>query len=148
MERTTALLTSIRDIEPEIISAAHEVSFPDINHFGAVGQKTVMRPVSEMMVAGECRNKCWPVSEAVAESESSRELFPGLKVQVTGIETPAGNHHAILVEDENDGVIIDFTARQFDPNMSFPVIMDMWDWQLWTEGQIGRIGDWRHERAY
>lgn len=148
MERTTALLASIRDIEPDIISAVNDVSFRDVNHFGVVGQKIVLRPVNEMRAAGECRNKCWSVSEAVAESESSRELFPGLKVQVTGIETPAGNHHAILVEDENDGVIIDFTARQFDPNMSFPVIMDMWDWQLWTEDKIGRIGEWRHDRAY
>jgi hypothetical protein len=148
MERTTSLLTSIRNIEPDIISAVQDVSFRDINHFGMVGQKIVMRPVTEMVVAGECRNKCWPVSEAVAESESSRELFRGLKVRVTGIETPAGNHHAILVEDDNDGVIIDFTARQFDPNMSFPVIMDMWDWQLWAEDKIGRVGVWRHDPAY
>lgn len=148
MERTTALLTSIRNIEPDIMSAIHDVSFHDINHFGAVGQKIAMRPVTDMMVADNCRNKCWAVSEAIAQSEVSEKLFQDLKVQVTGIETPVGNHHAILVEDENDGVIIDFTARQFDPNMSFPVIMDMWDWQLWVEDKMGRVGGWRHERAY
>lgn len=146
MERTTALLTSIRKIEPGIISVAKDVSFHDVNYFGP-DQETMIRPVSEMMIATECRNKCWAVSEAIAKSDFCQDLFPNLEVQVTGIETPAGNHYAILVEDDNDGVIIDFTARQFDPNMSFPVIMDMWDWQSWTEDKIGRMGVWRHDIA-
>lgn len=147
MERTTDLLASIRSIEPDIVSVANDVFFRDVKYFGP-DQESKMRSVTEMMVAGESRNKCWSVSEALAESDLAQDLFPDLAVQVTGIETPAGNHYAILVEDENDGVIIDFTARQFDPNMSFPVIMDMWDWQSWTEEKIGRVGVWRHDSAY
>lgn len=122
------------------------VSPADIR-FRAYGS-TELWTVADMEDGVKASNNCWDASEAVLERHLSD--FQGCMEQafISGIQTPAGNHYAILCVQGSDEVIIDYTARQFDTDAPYPLIMDAWEWQDWVEGRIGRQGAWMHDASY
>lgn len=107
--------------------------------------------VSEASVPAIALNNCWIISDVMLKA---LECDPSVlntsydTMEVSGILTPAGCHYGLLVRSGEQGVVIDFSARQFDPEVSMPLIMDMWEWQEWCEQKIGRQGEWSHEEGW
>ena len=133
---TTELINRIVNLQDELLSICGEEVVNDIS------------TISDMANPERAHNNCGFTSERAIYALSNHVLPHGLILTYTGIQTPAGNHYAVLVSEEckpkEESVIIDFTARQFDSSMPFPLIMDCWEWQVWTESHIGRSGNWYH----
>lgn len=144
---TTDLLASIQSTLPKIVEECGKLPFFSIEPDGSKAPfdlTTVQDPA-------EALNKCGFTSRTIADSIDFGSLTPGAEAVFTGIQSPAGNHYAVLLReigDTSDGVIIDFTARQFDPKADFPLVMNCWEWQVWTESHLGRQGDWFHSYAW
>jgi len=108
--------------------------------------------VKDMALPQYAQNACGLVSAAIINHVDFTEVGEGLKATYTGIQSPAGNHYAILLSKEGlpeeMSVIVDFTANQFGDDLPFPLIMDCWEWQVWTEDKLGRVGNWYHSYAW
>jgi hypothetical protein len=94
------------------------------------------------------KNNCGIVTAQLVKDVDFSSLHEDFTVKFTGIQSPAGCHYGILLSmsgvPEEESVIIDFTARQFDSSSPIPLIMDCWEWQVWTESKLGRQGNWQH----
>lgn len=144
---TTDLLASIQRALPKIVEECEKLPYFSIEPDGNKKPFTLQ----EVMDPAEGLNKCAFVAQTITDSVDFSSLVPGVSALFTGIQTPAGNHYAVLLSkpgDTSDGVILDFTARQFDAITDFPLVMDCWEWQLWTESHIGRVGNWYHSYAW
>lgn len=108
--------------------------------------------VKDMTLPENARNSCGFVSAAIIDHIDFSEIGEGYKATYTGIQTPAGNHYGVLLSKdglpEEMSVIVDFTASQFGSDAPFPLIMDCWEWQFWTEEKLGRVGNWYHSYTW
>lgn len=92
-------------------------------------------PFADLATPSVARNRCWDAADHI-----SRDIAVASAVhKVLGVTCPAGDHYANAVTG-SDGreVIIDFTARQFDPEAVFPLVTDRWTWQLMVERALKR----------
>lgn len=140
---TTDLLTSIQTALPKIVEECENLSYVAIATDGSkvpFDLQTVKNPADAL-------NKCGFTSRVIASDADFSFLGENILATFTGIQSPAGNHYGVLLSQAGDtdgGVIIDFTARQFEETADFPLVMDCWQWQLWTESHLGRVGNWYH----
>lgn len=140
---TTDLLASIHSALPEIIEECKKLSYLATNNDGSTSPFDLLA----VMDPAEALNKCAFTSRVIARDADFSFLGEDTVATFTGIQSPAGNHYGVLLShagDTDGGVILDFTARQFDANATFPLVMDCWKWQLWTESHLGRVGNWYH----
>jgi hypothetical protein len=142
------LLDTIQGISHRIIEECQHLVFPG----NFPGEESLTFRLHDVMDPAGAQNRCSRVSEVIMDALDFSSLMGGLKAKFTGIQTPAGNHYAILLsmegEPEENGVILDFTARQYGEDAPFPLIMDCWEWQQWTESKLGRIGSWYHSYTW
>lgn len=133
---TTLLINRLTALTADILDACGNEVVNDIS------------TINDMADPERAHNNCGFASERAIYALQEHVFLQGLSLTYTGIQTPAGNHYAVLVSEEGkpqeESVIIDFTARQFDASLPFPLIMDCWEWQQWTEAKIGRQGNWYH----
>lgn len=133
---TNQLVAEVESLSPHILEACGDVFINDVH------------TIREMDTPERALGNCGFVAEKVIEATEDAVFLQGLKTTYTGIQTPSGNHFAVLVSKdglpEEKSVILDFTARQFDKDAPFPLVMDCWEWQVWVEGKIGRVGNWYH----
>lgn len=98
------------------------------------------------------KNNCGIVTAQLVREINFSSLHEDFTAKFTGIQSPAGCHYGILLSmkglPEEESIIIDFTARQFDSSSPIPLVMDCWEWQLWTESKLGRQGNWQHSYAW
>lgn len=145
---TNTLLDVIERMVPEIVEKCAKLPFIAM---ATDGSETSF-DLEAVMDPRTAKNKCGFVAKMITDSVDFDSLAPGVSAQFTGIQSPAGNHFAVLLsqagEDEYSSVIVDFTARQYDPTADFPLVMDCWKWQEWTESHLGRQGNWYHSYAW
>lgn len=142
------LLPLILEVQDDIVAHCSQMNFirdlPGENRF-----EFTLKDLQNPQVA---KNNCGIVSAQILAEFNFSSLIPTVTGQFTGIQTVAGNHFGILLSKsdlpEETSVIIDFTATQFDRNASIPLIMDCWEWQIWTEDKLGRQGHWKHSYAW
>ena len=143
-----ALLDDIQAITPRLTEICNALSF--VSSFP--GEEGKEFRLADIPTPADARNRCSRVSEKIVEAVDFSSLLPGVTAKFTGIQSPAGNHYAVLLskagEPEENSVILDFTAHQFDVNATIPMVMDCWEWQVWTEGKLGRQGNWYHSYAW
>lgn len=142
------LLDVVQALSSRIVSECGDLVFPS----NFIGEEPETFRLHDVMDPATARNRCSRVTEVIIDSLDFSSLSPGLTAKFTGIQSPGGNHYAILIskegEPEENSVILDFTARQYDSEASFPLIMDCWEWQVWTESKLGRQGNWYHSYAW
>lgn len=143
-----SLLDSITAILPLVVEKCEALSFTT----SFPGDESLVFCMPDMQDPATAQNKCSRVTETIVAEIDFSSLLPGLTAKFTGIQSPAGNHYAVLLsqegEPEENSVILDFTARQFGADAEFPLVMDCWKWQVWTEGKLGRQGNWYHSYAW
>jgi hypothetical protein len=141
------LLASIHSALPKIVEECGKLPFFSTEPDGSKKPFTL----EEVMDPAGGLNKCAFVAQTIVDSIDFDSILPETEAVFTGIQSPAGNHYAILLrerENTSEGVILDFTARQFDSATDFPLVMNCWDWQIWTESHLGRMGNWYHSYAW
>lgn len=120
---------------------------PEHIRFKAYGVDTECT-VADMADRLKATNNCWDASEAVLKRHLTDFQVYAERVLVSGIQTPAGNHYAILCIKGEHEIIIDYTARQFDETVAYPLVIDAYQWQEWVESKIGRQGNWMHDMGF
>lgn len=142
------LVNSIRGLEPHIMALCNSLTFTS----NFPGQEEKEFHLADVMDPVQAKNNCSRVSEKIVATLDFSSLLPGLTAQFSGIQSPRGNHYAVLLSHEDlpeeNSVILDFTAKQFDVEADFPLIMDCWEWQYWVEDKLGRQGNWYHSYAW
>lgn len=146
----SALLTCVQDSAPQLLDLSRNLTVT----VDTMDKNPKIFLMSEALDPSIALNNCWVISDTLCKALESNLSVLNVdyeSLQVTGIETPAGCHYGLLVTcvgDVDNGVIIDFSASQFDDTLPFPLIMDMWSWQQWYETHIGRMGEWSHDTGY
>lgn len=140
-----ALLREVLELEATISKEVRNLVFPAARKEMGAAEYAVHQ-LADTAVA---RDNCHVSSEAILNGFNFAEKLTQVEAIVSGIETPAGNHVGVLLTRKTgqwseDNVMIDYSARQFDPDIAFPLIMDAWEWQEWVESKLGRQGEWTH----
>lgn len=143
--RENVLLSEVIELEPAISSQVQDLIFPAARKEMGEPEYAVHR-LADTAVA---KDNCHVSSEIILNGFNFMDNLHSVEAIVSGIETPAGNHVGILLTRKTgqwseDNVMIDYSARQFDPDIAFPLIMDAWEWQEWVESKLGRQGEWTH----
>jgi len=79
------------------------------------------------------RNNCLIASRELVEVAEDNS-FGGERPHLIAIANEDTYHAAIATWVENDWYVIDFTARQFDPNLPFPLVAQQWTWKETIDG--------------
>ncbi|MBG0738797.1 hypothetical protein IV500_05105 [Paeniglutamicibacter antarcticus] len=92
-------------------------------------------PFADLATPSVARNRCWDAVDHISRDKAVASAVH----KALGVTCPAGDHYATAVTG-SDGreVIIDFTARQLDPEAAFPLVTDRWTWQLMVERALKR----------
>jgi hypothetical protein len=138
-----ALLESVVASIPQITEECEKLDFTAADN----RDETITFSLDDLRISEIARNKCGITSKEIVENADLGFLKGNITATFTGIQSPAGNHYGVLLSQTGDtygGIIVDFTARQFDPESVFPLVMDCWEWQRWTESYLGRVGNWYH----
>jgi hypothetical protein len=61
--------------------------------------------------------------------------FPGKRLVLAG-------HFAVLLPNEAAGIVVDWTARQFDPDAPVPMIMSLHEWRATWPDTDSALGLW------
>jgi hypothetical protein len=80
---------------------------------------------TDLAVPSHAWGKCAIASGQLAEFLRS-EGVEASQIRMTGLDYPRREHWAVWVEAEE--VVIDVTARQFNPLVEFPLVRGLWEW--------------------
>lgn len=123
--------TALQELANEILEEADYIEFPD--HSG-VGNSDWTK-LSKASNPEHASNNCNAAADEVMKyTVTTIGLSPGLNISMAAIFFDDDScHYANLITDDQDNVlgIIDFTARQFDASLPFPLVLDSIDnWAL------------------
>jgi len=93
--------------------------------------------LADMADGNKARNNCWIVSSEILETSSSGE-FGGDDPQIVALGGDGEFHAAVTSWVEDDYYVVDFTARQFDQDLPFPLVTDQNTWKALIEARTGR----------
>ena len=118
-----------------------------VKNHGAFPNKRPTVMLSEMGDGDIARGNCWAITAEFIEA-AGRDYFPDAQYldSIDINSTRNGmSHTAILVQMDKHSYVIDYTARQFSPNMDFPLILDKDDWKLAIEKAYGTAFEFTEE---
>lgn len=82
------------------------------------------------------RGNCWAATSELIENVGAAEFDAEWLDEIT--LTGHGQHVAILVAHRDGLHVIDYTARQFSPELPFPLIADVESWKRIVEESSGQ----------
>lgn len=81
---------------------------------------------------------CWAATNEIIEQVGSAELGAEWLDEITLSRNRLGGQHvAILAGDQDGRYVIDYTARQFHPELPFPYVADFEEWKAGIEASSG-----------
>lgn len=130
---------SVQEVIDNIVLYAEEIEFPD-NGASAVDDEYVT--LSEMEDGDRAGNNCFSASNEVARALVEQiGLEPDQECKVVQLEfsnngTSSVHVANLLQQGEGEGWVLDFTARQFDPEVEWPLAMPLEQWEGWIAEQV------------
>lgn len=82
---------------------------------------------------------CWAATNEIIEEAGAVEFGAEWLDEITIRRTRLGGQHvAILAGDRNGDYVIDYTARQFHPELPFPYVAGIEEWRARIEAASGQ----------
>ena len=122
------LLIQIQDSAEDILDDARNI---EVSNHASEGADWLT--IENMANPKYALNNCWSVSSKLVESLTFSMYGDINKVDTVTLEHDGWEHCAVLLENEEEKVVVDFTARQFDPAAAFPTVMPFHDWRDYIE---------------
>lgn len=127
-----SLLQDVKQNVDSIVAEALPLDF--VNH-SSVGRKQVT--IADMQDGDIARGNCWVASNEVYMN-LELDIDSIVDVDIVGAVTDGCTHFALYVSNEDEEVVIDFTARQFHADAPFPFILSLHKWHAYMEHVTGR----------
>lgn len=123
------------DLVSYVLDEADHIEFLD--HSPTGGQWATLTDMRQPARAG---NNCWAATHALIEHLIEQiGLDPDQDIAAVELTYSAGVHWApVLRYATGEQVILDFTARQFDPATTFPLTASLEDWKQ-------QVDTWVHD---
>jgi hypothetical protein len=82
---------------------------------------------------------CWAATNEVIEQIGASEFGAEWLDEITLRRSRLGGQHVVLLAGDRDGpFVIDYTARQFHPEMPFPYVAGLQEWKAAVERASGQ----------
>lgn len=132
------------DIRSNLDYIMEDVENIEVANHSAVGGEWVT--IADMADADIARNNCWAASNEIYENLEVEEYANIAEVDIVGVVAEGVSHYAVYLANEEEEVVLDFTARQFDPTAPFPYVVPLNVWHGYLEHMTGKpmtvtIGD-------
>jgi len=112
-----------------------------IGNHGAFPNRRPTVSLSDMKDGDIARGNCWSIVNELIEIAGT-DYF-GDYVDELNINTKDGlSHTGLFVKDGDREYVVDYTARQFDQNLDFPLIADYSEWKGIIEKAYGKPFDY------
>lgn len=128
-QQTTPVITlAAADITERRLAAAQyvldEFGNIEVSHHGAGRRDYVL--LEEMGEPDLARGNCWIITNEIIEQVDPGEFGAHTLTELT--IDGHGHHVALLVTDAHGEYILDYTARQFSPDLPYPFVASYVDW--------------------
>lgn len=126
-----SLLEQLMDNLDEIYCDAEEIEF--LNHSDDEAEYVT---IYEMKNPDLARNNCAPASHQVIEDMALYLYADFDTVTTISIDEPWIRHYAVCFTKGDEEVVLDFTARQFNPNAPLLMALPRSQWEQWLLSRI------------
>jgi hypothetical protein len=121
-------LTAIQQYGDNIIVKNHGANFRNMPQVG----------LKDMPDGDIARGNCWAISQKIIDSIPAQHFNASWLDEISITSGTRGlGHTAILVGDKSGYYVIDYTARQFNQNLPFPMIETVDTWKEKIEQAYG-----------
>lgn len=94
--------------------------------------------LAEMGDPGLALGNCWATTNELIEEAGASAFEAEWVDEITLKRRRIGGHHvALLVADRDGTYVVDYTARQFSPDLPFPFVAGVRDWMTAVEKASG-----------
>lgn len=94
--------------------------------------------LAEMSDPGLALGNCWAATNELIEEAGASAFDAEWVDEITLKRRRLGGHHvALLVADRDGTYVVDYTARQFNPDLPFPLVAGIKDWMATVEQASG-----------
>lgn len=128
-------MSLLQDVKRNIDSLVAEALPLSFGNHSTVGAAQVT--IADMVDGDVARGNCWV---ATNEIYMNAEVdIPNVEtVDIIGAEAIGCTHYALYVANEDEAVVVDFTARQFHSEAPFPFVLPVDKWHAYMEHVTGR----------
>ncbi|QOD06094.1 hypothetical protein [Pseudarthrobacter sp. BIM B-2242] len=94
--------------------------------------------LAEMGDPGLALGNCWAATNELIEEAGASAFEAEWVDEITLKRRRLGGHHVALLVGDRDGTyVVDYTARQFSPDLPFPFVAGVKDWMAAVESASG-----------
>lgn len=129
----TSLLQTFKDFALDILDDVCEIPVPNRSTIGPLELT-----VGDMANPTAARGNCWVTSNELYEIVAWESYATVDEVDIVGVEAKGLTHYAVYLADQDEKIVLDFTARQFSPDAPFPMIMPVATWHAYMKHVTGR----------
>ena len=87
---------------------------------------------------GLAPGNCWATTNELIEEAGAAAFEAEWADEITLKRRRLGGHHVALLVGDRDGTyVVDYTARQFSPDLPFPLVAGVKDWMSAVESASG-----------
>lgn len=144
MTSQVATRSILNDIRNNIDYIVDDVAEYEVANHSSTGGEWVT--VADMADADIARNNCWVTSNEIYENLDIESYADIEEVDIVGVVAEGVSHYGVYLANSEEEVVLDFTARQFDPSAPFPYVVPLKVWHAYLEHMTGKtmeitIGD-------
>lgn len=98
--------------------------------------------LKDMLHSDIARGNCWAITDKILSTVKKVDFEAEILREISITTGTRGiNHTALLVKDADITYVVDYTARQFNQNLPFPMIETIDDWKQKIEQAYGKKFD-------
>jgi len=98
-----------------------------------LGENLTLKDMSDPINA---QANCWAVANEIMEVSSPHD-FGANELEIVSLQNEKDYHAALYMTIGKSEVVVDYTARQFDPNLPFPLVASLADWKTTIGNHLG-----------
>lgn len=114
-----------------VIAELGDMEFEDRNSF-----RNTAVPLKSLTNPEIARNNCWTASNSILENVTAED-FGVDELTMVNLENEQEYHTALYAVRNGEGLVVDFTAKQFNPEAAFPMISTLAEWQSFVQERTG-----------
>lgn len=120
-------------------------NYGDTLEFANHSDRSIENGYDEYVFLNDCANEdvawnnCWIVASEILENISAEDFDADEIKQIDVMAEGAGVYHAAIAASvEGEWIVYDYTARQFDKTLPFPLVAPQNIWKDILENRIGK----------
>jgi hypothetical protein len=125
-----------KTLQKELLADSRSVlnNYDDLSIVSQTGQQLTLADMGDPQLA---QSNCWAVVSEIIENVSSSE-FNSREIDFISLKNDDNYHAGVYVALSGQDFVVDYTARQFNPKLPFPLVATVENWEATITPYLGK----------